>query len=236
MRIGADNAGRSAASDSGASLRVSTWAVASLLVSIAACCPFISSVLAILMGVRALIEIRANPMVKGRNYAIAGIIIGVVTILAWSSGARWWHVHARLPLISGPQAELRRGLGGDVLGFKAGFHGHGALTDDAEAAAFLRHLSTRYGDLVGIEQSDAGRDAPAPTGPAVIRITYLLRFQRCQVQAEAAFVTFGPARVVPDPVFKWKWIRVIDPDRGDLIYPQSASAEALAQPQAASPP
>jgi hypothetical protein len=39
------------------------------------------------------------------------------------------------------------------------------------------------------------------------------------VQGEATFMTFAPARFLPQPVFKWQSVRIHDPERGDLVYP-----------------
>jgi len=63
------------------------------------CVPFLTGALAILTGIIG-ITVTGNPSVKGRGVAIAGLILGILSILVWTGiggvGWRWW-------VISGPQ-------------------------------------------------------------------------------------------------------------------------------------
>ena len=215
--------------------RTSNWAVASLLCSLA-CCP-VATLLGPLLGLRALVQIRANPTtVRGRGIAIAGIVIGLAISLVWIAAAIWWQFNARLPMLNGPRDALQAGLAGDVARFKAAFVGDDPAGPADEAIAFLNQLSTRYGRLLDSTLSQSPITKPTLSGPAELRITYTLTFDQSQVEAEAAFVTFAPSAAIPKPVFKWAWIRVIDPLRGDLVYPVAATAQATSLPQSATQP
>jgi len=214
--------------------RTSPWAVSALLCSFAVCC-LPMTLLAPLLGLRALVQIRANPAIRGRGMAISGITIAGFVVIGWVLGFWWWHIHARIPMLQGPREELAAGYAGDLKSFKAGFFGDGATASDAEAAEFIAELSRRYGSFIDSAQSPISTSRAPLTGPAALRIPYTFQFDQGPVEAEAQFVTFGPSRgIVPHFVFKWKWIHVSDPLRGDLVYPVSATAETLAKPPAAS--
>lgn len=199
--------------------RTSLWAVVALLSGISLWCPM-TVVAAPVLGLRALVEIKANPGMRGRGAALAGIWLGIAGIACWLAMAILWHTYARIPMKQGPARELQAGLAGDVRAFEDGFAAAG-VRDESEA--FLAELSQRYGRLIEVTQdaSDKGGGDPIQ-GPAVIDIPYVLRFERATVKAEAAFVTFGPARMIPNPVFKWSSLRIIDSERGDLTYPASS--------------
>jgi hypothetical protein len=210
--------------------RYSPFAILSLLCGIAACCPLMA-LLAPIFGLRALVEIRANPQVRGHGTAITGTAVGLLATVAWFAGLVWWHYHARLPMQQGPQVELRAGLAGDIAAFKAGFTGDGSVAADSQVVAFLNELTHRYGEFRDCTPRYGAQNTPMPSGPPNLRIPYSLQFRHQAVDAEACFVTFGRARrFQPNLIFKWKWIRVIDAQRGDVIYPVSAAAEARATP------
>jgi hypothetical protein len=201
-----------------------------LLCSIALCCPVVS-MLGVLFGIRAIVEIRANPSIAGRGLAKSGIIIGLTVCVMWVAGLIWWHFNARQPMMNGPVAELRAGFDDDMPTFKAGFTAAGESVPDAEARQFIAALRTRYGGFRDSAMSVTSQNQAPLTGRPVLRISYTLQFDRGPVEAEAAFVTFGETQsIVPKLVFQWEWIRIIDATQGDLVYPESARAEALAPP------
>lgn len=197
----------------------SSWAVASLLCSIAVCCPLMPLVGA-LLGIRALVEINAHPTaIRGRAMARAGIAIGVIAALLWIGFFAWWHFNARIPMRQGPVNELQAGMSGNVAAFKAGFSGAGATAPDEQARVFLHELESRYGRLLGSQISASSATQAPLSGPAEIPIAYTFTFARKNVEAEAVFLTFAPTRLLPQPRMKWLRIRIIDPERGDLVYP-----------------
>src|SRR5262245_55942705 len=210
--------------------RTSSWALASLLCSTAVCCPAMS-IIGPLLGARALVEIKAHPNVSGRRLAWSGIAIGVVSLLLWAAALVWWHFNARVPMMSGPVEALRRGLDGDIAAFREAFEDDkNRLSSDAEAEAFLSQLGQRYGRLIDSAQRTDTPPPPSGIRESALRIGYVMQFERGQVNAEAAFVTFAKSRLIPKPAFKWRFVRIIDPERGDLVYPASTSIEAAGGP------
>ncbi len=198
--------------------RTSLWALASIACSVSLVCP-IASLLGPLLGLRALFEIRSNPLRRGRRLALAGITIGLLGTLGWLMAAGWWHVNVRTPMLSGPSRPLEAGLDGDVAAFKAAFHGAGVSADDAEARAFLEETRRRYGRLLGSAQSP-GSGGPATTDRARMTISYTLRFEKGPVEAQAQFIL--RADDAPGLVLRFGWLILHDDELGDLVYPASA--------------
>ena len=195
----------------------------------------------VLFGVRALVEIRANPSIGGTRLAKAGIAVGLASCALWIAGLIWWHFNARQPMMNGPAEELRAAFRGDIAAFKSGFTSAGESAPDDEAHRFVTELKNRYGGFHDSALSDQPQSQAALTGRPLLRISYTLKFENQRVEAEAAFVTFGETRsMMPSLVFEWEWLRIIDPARGDLVYPESARAEATTpaqtQPQTQSQP
>lgn len=208
----------------------SVWAILSLLLSVTVFCP-VFSVLGALFALRALAEIKVQPNLRGRGVAIAAMTIAILATIGWIVGGILWHQHARTPMLTGPVVELRAGMSGDVASYKAGFAVEGATATDHEARQFLDELSRRFGTLVGSEQDSATKGSMPAGGQG--RIPYVLHFRNGDIRAEALFVAFGgsPFR----PVFAWDWVRIIDPERDDLVYPLSASERAAPQAAATQP-
>jgi hypothetical protein len=189
--------------------------------------------LGILLGIRALVEIRANPTIGGRSLAKSGIAIGVAVCLFWVAGLVWWHFNARQPMMNGPVEELRAAYSGDLGQFKSGFTAAGESAADDEAERFVAELKTRFGAFRDSALSNTPQTQATLAGRPVLRIAYTLHFDRGLVEAEASFVTFGETRsILPTFVFEWDWLRIIDPERGDLVYPESARAAATTPPPA----
>jgi hypothetical protein len=84
--------------------RTSAAAVASLVMGLLGCLPFATGILAIITGIVG-IAVTARPDVKGRGMAVAGLILGIFSLLSWTGigvGARRWWV------ISAPERILAR--------------------------------------------------------------------------------------------------------------------------------
>lgn len=58
-------------------------AIASLVLGILGCVPFLTGLLAILLGIFGIRKTR-DPSVGGKGLAIAGVILGIVSVLGWS--------------------------------------------------------------------------------------------------------------------------------------------------------
>jgi hypothetical protein len=58
------------------------WAIASLILGIIGCIPFISGILAITFGILG-IKKSNEPQTGGRGLAIAGLVLGIISFLGW---------------------------------------------------------------------------------------------------------------------------------------------------------
>ncbi len=200
----------------------SPWAAASIIVSLGFLCP-LATLVGPLLGFRALVAIRADPRLGGRRLALAGIVLGLATAAGWAGFALWWHLQARRPMLQGPA--LAAALEGDLARFQADFSGPGRDASEVEAAAFAAALRQRYGRFISASPVGGG-----PLDPRGTPITYALRFERGQVDAEAEFVVWPRGSRAPAPGFGWIAIR--DDALGDLVYPSSRSADATVGPRA----
>ena len=59
------------------------WAIASLVCGIVGCVPFLTGLLAVIFGIIGLRKTR-DPRVGGKGLAIAGLVLGIVSILLWA--------------------------------------------------------------------------------------------------------------------------------------------------------
>lgn len=216
----------------GPARRTSTWAVVALLCSAAIFCPLLTLV-GPLIAIRALAGIRRGEAVRGQGFALAAIAIGLLATLGWVYGAYWWDRHARAPMLSGPEAALRAGFAGDVAGFREGWCCEAAAAPDLEAIAFINELRSRYGAFI----ESAGLPDRQPEGsaldPAGVGIWYRLRFERAEVDARAVFHVWadGESRLV----LRFSSVVVVDPQRGELVFPASRAAGPPAVITAPSP-
>jgi len=197
--------------------RISLWAAASLVCSLALCPPM--PAIGIVFGIIGLGQIRRHPNMYGARVAWTGIGLGTVVVIACVFGAFWWQVNVRGPMLAGPADEIRAGMAGDLATFRAGFLPDAATTDE-DAARFCAELHRRYGPLLAMRQDDqAGPDAGTFTERRFADIPYQLRFERGAIPGVARFVLHRDHQRF---ACTWAWIRIRDADQGDLIYPVSA--------------
>lgn len=194
---------------------VSIWAMLSLLCSLVVFCPVLT-LLGPLLGVKALMDIRSRPWLRGRGIALAGIIIGLIATAMSGGAGYWWHVNVRTPILHGPAEELRAGYAGDYDRFRAGFIGAGAEASDDAVEAFFRELDRRYGRLISITQDRTVEDEDDAEGLNPY-VPYVFHFEREIASAEAELVLFAEG-LSP----RWKSIMISDPAWGELIYPPGA--------------
>lgn len=204
--------------------RTSGWAIGAFLCSLALFCPPLT-ILSPLLAIRAFYHINAAPYRKGRGLAIVALVLGCLTTLGWGWGAWWWNGNIRRPMISGPVEALRAGMSGDLAGFKSGFFGDGAMAGDEEAGRFLSELDSRYGRLLSMSQrklQDVNQPGYQMRG---YRITYLMTFETGPINAEGSFVITSADH--SGFIGRFAWLALFDEEQGDLVYPASATEEAL---------
>lgn len=194
----------------------SKLAIWSLICSLILCCP-ITTLLGPLLGLIGLAKIGGNPMLKGKGLAVAGILIGLLGTGAWGLG-----IYKAAPVVgpmfslmsTGPGHALSTGLGGDVAGFKASFHGAGATASDAEAQAFLGELTNRYGAYVS---SQLQPGAQPGMGQTEFILPYIVTFDSGTVTANTEVIMAD--QTTGQFIMKVGYIKITDADKGDLTYP-----------------
>lgn len=217
----ADEPAAGAGGSGAARRKMSGWAIASLLCSTAIFCPPLT-LIGPLLGVRALVLIGRDPGRRGRALAVSAIVIGVLLTAGWSYGLSWWDHHARQPMLTGPQAALRAGFRGDPDAFRSQFHGPGATAGDAQIAALVSELRRRYGAFIDASIESDGQVDGSAFDRSGVGLPYILRFESATVPATAVFNVWVQDQ--PGLVLKFASFVVVDPDRGDLIYPPLAPA------------
>lgn len=179
-------------------------------------CPILT-ILGVLLGVRALIEIRANPSIGGRRLAIAAIVIGSLVTGAWIAGAITWHLTVRMRVEQGVMLALDAGQAGDVNGFMEGF----STADERAAQTFLRQVTERFGQLRSGEitgAGDVGGQRVLGLLPSRSDLEYSLQFERGVVLAQARYI------LMADGTFnRYAHLVIVDEVRGDLVYPPSGN-------------
>lgn len=206
--------------------RTSGLAIASLVCSLLGCCPFVTSLLGLILGIAALATIGRDPAVKGKGLAGAGIVLGLIGLIAWT----WISVQSGGYLRDvaefveeGPETAMNAVFADDADAFRAMAEGDAAAVSDAEIQSFKEQLSRRYGAFVS---ADVATDAEPPTsfGEPVVMFPYEFEFENATVPAvvEIAFASrdgswpYNPPRIVS--------IRIEDEDLDDLVFPAPAES------------
>ena len=190
----------------------SRWAMFALGTSLAFCCPVLT-IIGPLLAVRALVETRANPGMRGRGMAIAAMWIGVIGCAAWIALLFWWNANVRNAMIHGPQAALHAGMAGDLAAFREQFVGDGATAGDDRANTFLAAIRDRYGAFQYAAQDQMAAGSTPATGREVT-IPYVLNFDRGPVKSDVRLLLFARGL---EP--RLQAITIKDALRGELTYP-----------------
>ena len=194
--------------------RMSVCAVASLVLGLVLCCP-LTSLAAIVLGAVGLNATKAR-MASGRGLAIAGLGLGLVgTALQLAFGA-WSYTTIYAPLMEGPAPALRAGLDGGASAMVSRFTIPEGTKVDAEAAAFLEVIKSRYGNLVSCAL-DRSTQAPTPDSKRPeFEADFEIRFERATIKARSCTLITTPDGRLS---MKLRWIELIDPAQGDLRFP-----------------
>jgi hypothetical protein len=202
--------------------RTSGIAVASLVSSLIFCCP-ITTILGVLLGLVALVSIGGNPARKGKGLAIAGIVLGIIFTAgqAYFANTAW---KAYGIFRDAPGEALRPGFAGDYAAMRRNFGPAGEQATDAEAQAFVEELRARYGSVQRSELDfQAYRGMQPQPGQTVVELPWALVFDQERVMAN---LTMDQSQQSGDDRIIFSRIEVIDPDRGNLVFPPAAAPPA----------
>ncbi|MCA9289674.1 MAG: DUF4190 domain-containing protein [Phycisphaerales bacterium] len=213
--------------------QLSLWAFAAFCCSLIMCfppMPLIAPILA-LFGLR---EVRRRPDRSGRGLARAALVISGVALVLYVGLAWAWHVTVRRPVLDGPLPALRAGVD-DPAALASAF---GRPESADEARVFMRELVRRYGDIQSISAPAAAptREIAVAMNAAVpggLVMAYEIEFDRGGRAAYASFLLTDPSGWPPRAT--WGWLVILDPVAGDLLYPASSSGEVSRVLAASSP-
>jgi hypothetical protein len=219
--------------------RTSGLAITAFVLSLVAIIPCLGLLLApigVILGLVGVVTVAGSPARKGAGLAVAAIVIGAIVFggQLWGGYMLWQTIVG--PVMRGPNDALVAGFAGDIAGFKSHFHGEGAAADDATAKAFIDELRARYGEYQSCTPDNARGAQPSYGQPSQV-IPYTLQFKNGSVSAEAEMI-FADESTGQIFIMKWGYIKILDPERGDLRYPpaaekaekQPAGEEAAEQP------
>lgn len=194
--------------------RMSVCAIASLVLGLVLCCP-LTSIAAIVLGAVGISATKAR-RATGRGLAIAGLGLGLVGTALQVVFAAWSYSTIYEPLMAGPGPALRAGLDGGAPAMVARFEIPEGTKLEAEAAAFLEAIKSRYGNLVACEL-DRSTQAPTPDSKRPeFEADFELRFERATIKARSCVEITTPKGALS---MKLRWIELIDPAQGDLRFP-----------------
>lgn len=201
----------------------SRLAIAALVAGILAipcfCCPLFS-VTAIILAIVALVLIGGNAYLKGRGFATAGLVLGVMALvglilLAWIG---WTRVFA--PLRALPETAMHAAAVSNVDEFRECFAPPGGTSDDAEVEQFFAQLHASLGKPTEIVVIGGSQD-PAVVQPGAFPLALRVTFDggsaatataTCQIVNE----TTGALQV------RLRAIEIETPDNQTLRFPPAA--------------
>ena len=79
---------------------VNPWAFVAIVCSVGMCPCF--TIAGVLLGIRAIVDIKARPGTRGIRLAWAAIFIGSLVTGLWGGGMLWWNINVRGQMQQGP--------------------------------------------------------------------------------------------------------------------------------------
>lgn len=194
--------------------RMSVCAVASLVLGLVLCCP-LTTIAAIVLGAVG-ISATKRRAASGRGLAIAGLGLGLVgTALQVAFGA-WSYSTIYAPLMAGPAPALRVGLDQGATAMLEHFSIPEDANLDAEAAAFIGAIQSRYGNVVSCELDRTSQPPTPDSKRPVFEADFELRFERSTIKGRSCTEIVTPDGHLS---MKLRWVELIDPAQGDLRFP-----------------
>ena len=114
------------------------WAFVAIVCSVGMC-PFFT-IAGVLLGIRAIVDIKARPGTRGIRLAWTAIFIGSLVTGLWGGGMLWWNINVRGQMQQGPVRAIIEGQHDSLIFLK-----HFTVQNKEEASMFLDELTLRYG-------------------------------------------------------------------------------------------
>ena len=198
------------------------WSLVAVLCSIGLC-PFFT-IAAILLGVRALVDIKAKGDTRGVRLAWFAILFGSMMTGLWGGGMLWWNLNVRNRIENGPIQAIISAQNGDMTEFESSF-----VTPDSneETSIFLALIHSRYGLLQSGELNPEMNEAAVDGSrlflgmvPLESELAYVLHFTNDnEIHLTAKFELFKEVDGGKQFMNRFRWMRIHDEENGDLVYP-----------------
>lgn len=204
----------------------SRLAILSFASGLILCCPG-TGALAVITGCAALLLGIREPGASWRKFALGGVALGAVGLIALSFlylGIHgWWEREGRL-LYSGPNNALVALDSGSIEGFRAEFIGKGAEAPDADIEAFAGQLEEHFGQFRVCRSTRQDEPPIDGAGPWELG-EFEAVFDRGEPPTEARRVpaVIGIERQ-PSGTLRLTWV-LIDPEGARIRYPPLPAEE-----------
>lgn len=205
--------------------KLNPWSVVAMLSAVGMCPIF--SIASILLGIRALVDIRAKGDTRGAGLAWTAILVGSLVTGLWGGGMLWWHNNVRSNIEQGPIVVIMHAQEERVDVFEEAFS---VSPSQLEAEQFINNMQKRYGKLLsgGLDQSIT--DSPVDGDnlffgmvPIEAELSYILHFElKKDVHLIAKFNLFRTVNEKSQFTNNFSWFRIEDSDLGDLLYPATS--------------
>jgi hypothetical protein len=193
--------------------------VLAAMFAVPVCCPPMG-LLACIAGAVALRQIRRDATLHGRGLAWAAISVGALSavVMSW---ALW--TNGLATLWAGPNPPMQALLQASTKTMPKHWSGPAAAMSEEDLAAFAEQLTARYGTFSHAQASERRRTPlEQPGRNPVVSVPITLVFERQRVEADLGLQRFDPKS--GSVVMRWRSLRVLDPDRGDLLFPPGEPA------------
>ncbi len=193
-------------------------ATASLICSLIVCCPVVT-LIGVILGIVALLQMRGK-QIAGRGFALAGIVIGIVTTVLTSLGIAFL-VHAAMEVLDQTPklvtTAIQSGIQGDTEAFRAEFSYDAVAANDEEVTSFIATLTSRYGKfdeaVIDMRAMQGGQQSSEGQAEMPLQLVF-------ETQTISSTVVIDIAKGKESWVdVKIQCLLIHDSEKGDLAFP-----------------
>ncbi len=180
--------------------RTSGLAVASFVTSLICCIPGLGLIGALLGAIALMVR---KPGVKGKGFAVAGLILGLIFTVAWGALVYGgYQLYNNMPAMALRDPNAMAGMFGSTT---------------AEASAFITEVEGRYGSIQSSQITGFTQVGQAG------RIEYDLVFPSQTLEGQLVLPTQMGAQNLDSLV-------IVDPTLGDLVFPPGGGSSVAPAP------